>query len=184
MNGVDPNVIATFTSVVDKKNYGVLVNATQNWIAKLNLGTFSAQSFAPIPEGQDISGQILAGAGGDPLVYLPVRGVVDLSPSLINFGSQDITTPNPTQLGITLKNTGTKTLSNAHIAVRGSGFDNFALREDFAQTNNCGIDIPAQSQCTITVTFTPADRGLRSGSIIVSFEGASPQEVPLAGTGT
>ena len=184
VNGADPNVIATFTSVVDKKNYGILVNATQDWIAKLNLGTLSAQSFAPIPEGQDISGQILAGAGGDPLIYLPVKGVVALSPSLINFGNQDITTSNPIQVGITLKNTSTKTLSNPHIAVRGSGFDDFTLMEDFAQTNNCGIDLPAQSQCTITVTFTPADRGLRSGSIIVSFEGASPQDVPLAGTGT
>lgn len=184
VNGPDPNAIATFTSVVDKKSYGVLVNATQNWIAKLNLGTLSAQSFTPIPDGQDISGQILAGAGGDPLIYLPVKGVVDLSPSLINFGSQDINTANPTQVGITLKNPGTTTLSNAHIAIRGSGFDNFTLMEDFTQTNNCGVDIPAQSQCTITVTFTPADRGLRSGAVSISFEGASPQDVPLAGTGT
>lgn len=144
MNGSDPNVIATFTSVFDKKNYGVLVDANQNWVAKVNLGNLSAQSFTPLPAGQDISGQILAGAGGNPVVYLPAAGAVDLSPTLINFGSQSISTANPTQIEITLTNPGTTALLNTHIGIQASGFNNFVLQQDFTQSNNCGTDMPPQ----------------------------------------
>ena len=93
MNGSDTNAIATFTSVFDKKNYGVLVDANQNWIAKLNLGTlagYGAQSFSTLPTGQDISSLVLAGQGGDPVVYLPASGAVELSPTLANLGSQSV----------------------------------------------------------------------------------------------
>jgi len=42
-NGSDPNTIGTFTSVVDKKNYGFLMDATQNYIAKINFATMESE---------------------------------------------------------------------------------------------------------------------------------------------
>ncbi len=44
INGNDPNAITTFTSVFDKKSYGLLVDANQNWIAKLNLNNYASQN--------------------------------------------------------------------------------------------------------------------------------------------
>src|SRR3989449_3271661 len=34
---------------------------------------------------------------------------------------------------------------------------------DFAQTNNCGAAVAVGANCTISVTFTPTNRGSRSG---------------------
>jgi len=57
--------------------------------------------------------------------------------------------------------------------------------KDFAQVNNCGTSIAAGASCFIGVTFTPSAKGSRSASVSVSDNGGgSPQQVPLAGTGT
>lgn len=85
--GSDPNAIGTFTSVVNKKNYGFLINSTENWIAKVNLGTvlsLTGLSIAtPLPAGIGISsGVLFTGIGGAPVVYLstvPQTGVVSVS---------------------------------------------------------------------------------------------------------
>jgi hypothetical protein len=56
---------------------------------------------------------------------------------------------------------------------------------EFAQTNNCGISLPAGGSCQIGVTFTPADPGLQNGTLTINDSGAgSPQIAPLSGTGT
>ncbi len=178
MNGNDPNGIETFTSVVDKKNYGVLVNANQNWIAKVNLGNLSAQSSSPLPGGQDISGQILAGAGGDPVVYLPAMGTVVLSPGVVNFGNEQVGTPSLSAI-ITLTNVvSTNTISISKIAIQGTNAG------DFSQTNDCNVALIPQAKCTITVTFTPTAQGPSSGALNVSIEGAGSQTVALSGSGT
>jgi hypothetical protein len=44
--------------------------------------------------------------------------------------------------------------------------------------------VAAKGSCTITVTFTPSATGARSATVsVVDNAGASPQTVPLAGTG-
>ena len=55
---------------------------------------------------------------------------------------------------------------------------------DFVATSTCGSRLAAGGSCTIDVTFTPGARGDRHASLkIVDDGGASPQNVPLAGTG-
>lgn len=90
--GNDPNAIGTFTSVVDKKNYGFLVNSTQNWIAKINLATVVSEAAltdsppsTPLPKGEKIeAGVLITGLGGAPVVYLSTAaqtGVVSVTSS-------------------------------------------------------------------------------------------------------
>jgi len=59
-----------------------------------------------------------------------------------------------------------------------------AASGDFAESNNCGASLPAGSNCTISVTFTPTTTGTRSGTLSISDNAAgSPQSVALSGTG-
>jgi len=56
---------------------------------------------------------------------------------------------------------------------------------DFAQTNTCGSTLPANSSCTITVTFSPTAVGSRSANVTVTdSDVTSPQKLILTGTGT
>jgi len=78
LTGSDVNAISAYVSIYNRKMYGLLVNADQTWIARLDLGSLiNALSVNP-PDGTDISSMLLAGQGGDPIVYLPTSG--DLLP--------------------------------------------------------------------------------------------------------
>jgi hypothetical protein len=72
-NASDPNSIATFTSVFDNKLYGLLVDANENWIAKINLvtteGLISDPFSQTLPSGVNIGLSALTLT--DPVVYLP-----------------------------------------------------------------------------------------------------------------
>ena len=182
VNGRDSSAIATFTSVVDKKNYGVLVDANQNWIAKINLQNLASdiQTGFSLPAGFDISTSFLTGLAGDPVVFLPTpASVVTLSQASINFGNQPTGTASATSL-ITLINTGTASLFVSQVAIQG------ANSGDFAETDTCsGVNLLIHAQCTINVTFTPSAMGQRSAVLsITDTGGASPQNVPLSGTGS
>jgi hypothetical protein len=55
---------------------------------------------------------------------------------------------------------------------------------DFTETNTCGTSVPANSSCTITVTFTPQAEGNRSATMDISDDDpTSPQSVNLQGLG-
>jgi sugar lactone lactonase YvrE len=102
--------------------------------------------------------------------------VVTLNAKSLDFG--DVTvgqTSAPQQ--VTLQNTGSNDLSISGIVASG----------DFAQTNNCptGSAMMAPSvSCTVTVTFTPTQKGLRKGAVSVTDNAPkSPQKVTLSGTG-
>ena len=58
-----------------------------------------------------------------------------------------------------------------------------ATQGDFAQTNNCPSSIPVGSGCTINVTFKPTAAGVRNGSLVVTDNAGTPQQVSLTGTG-
>lgn len=102
--------------------------------------------------------------------------VVTLTPNSLNFGNVTVGNTSSPQT-VTLQNTGSDDLSISNIAATG----------DFAQTNNCpsGAAMLAPSvSCTITVTFTPTQKGLRNGLINVTDNAPkSPQKVKLQGTG-
>jgi hypothetical protein len=70
-------------------------------------------------------------------------------------------------------------LSIQGIAIGGANFG------DFSETTTCGSIVPANSTCTIDVTFTPSTEGTRKASIRVRDDGGGgTQPVKLTGTGT
>jgi dienelactone hydrolase len=100
--------------------------------------------------------------------------VVKFVPASLNFGRVKVG-QSSTQT-TTLTNTAASTLSITGIMSTGSSA--------FSQTNNCGSSLGAGKACRITVTFKPGGTGLYNGALSVSDNGgASPQQVPLSGTG-
>jgi Phosphoesterase family/Protein of unknown function (DUF1573)/Abnormal spindle-like microcephaly-assoc'd, ASPM-SPD-2-Hydin len=103
-----------------------------------------------------------------------VGTTVTLTPKRIDFGDEKVGQQSPPQVMV-LKNTGATDLT----------FASFAITGDFAQTNDCGSSIPGGASCSISVTFTPTQQGVRIGSLVISDSdlGTSPQTIPLKGTG-
>jgi hypothetical protein len=112
---------------------------------------------------------------------IPLTGVgtvVTLLPSSLDFGNQKVGTTSQPQLA-TLTNYGTQAVSIYDIYIGGK------QAGSFAQTNNCGTSVPAGGSCSISVTFTPAGKGLKTATLKVKDNGGgSPQAVALSGTGT
>ncbi|MBO3751193.1 choice-of-anchor D domain-containing protein [Streptosporangiaceae bacterium NEAU-GS5] len=104
--------------------------------------------------------------------YLPDPGAgITISPPALGFGSVATGATSAPQ-AVTVTNTSTSAASVGSIAASG----------DFAQTNNCGSSIAAGSSCTVTVTFSPAASGSRTGNLTITAAGV-PNTVPLSGTG-
>jgi hypothetical protein len=99
---------------------------------------------------------------------------VALSPASLAFAPQ---VANTTSLAkaVTLTNNTGAPLTFTSIIVTGQ----------FAQTNDCGTAIPANTSCTINVVFDPKTKGTLTGVLSVSDNGPfSPQTVSLSGVGT
>jgi hypothetical protein len=101
-------------------------------------------------------------------------GSVALSPSTLNFPNQIVGTTSAAQT-ITLSNTGS-------IAV---AISSITSSTEFPQTNNCPSSLRTSMGCTISVSFKPAKKGSRSGTLAVTDNAAgSPQTVSPRGMGT
>jgi Abnormal spindle-like microcephaly-assoc'd, ASPM-SPD-2-Hydin/Beta-propeller repeat len=97
-----------------------------------------------------------------------------VNPTSLTFVSQPVGASS-TGAVVTLHNSGTTALTISSISAAG----------DFAQTNNCGASLTGSMDCQITVTFTPAVTGNRTGTLsIADSSSGSPQTVSLSGTGT
>lgn len=98
---------------------------------------------------------------------------VTLSPALVSFGNR-----------VVGKTTPSKTATLTNLSSSPLNISNIALSGDYAQTNNCGSVLAANSSCTFTLTFTPTVTGVRYGSItITDNDAASPQVLNLTGEG-
>jgi uncharacterized repeat protein (TIGR01451 family) len=98
---------------------------------------------------------------------------ISLSPSSLVFSSQLLGSTSPAQT-VTLTNSGSDALTITSITASG----------DFAQTNTCGSSVSVGANCTISVTFTPAGSGLRTGAITISSNApGSPPVITLTGIG-
>ncbi len=113
--------------------------------------------------------------GGTGVVAAPSAA---LAPGSVSFGNQVMGVPSASQ-GVTLTNSGNAALTISGITLTGG------QASDFQQTNTCGSSVAAGGKCTISVTFTPAATGPRSGAVSITDNAAtSPQAVALSGTGT
>jgi len=116
-------------------------------------------------------------ASGTPtdLFALLNTGVVSFSPTTpLNFKKQAVGTTSPPQT-VTLTNTGRAALRIASMKAS----------TEFAVTSTCGATVAAGAKCTISVTFSPTQKGAKQGTIsIVDSASTKPQVIELLGTGT
>jgi hypothetical protein len=103
---------------------------------------------------------------------------VSVSPAKIAFATLlTNTTSAPKQITISNNGFGTLTIANIFIGGANAG--------DFAETNNCPPMLSAGGFCTVSVTFTPIFKNKRLAALGISdSDPASPQTIPLSGTGT
>lgn len=118
--------------------------------------------------------------GGSQSAALSGTGTAaSFSPTGLTFASQTVGTTSTPQT-ITLSNA-----SAAHAIIITNLSITGTNAGDFAQTNTCGASVAPKKSCTISVTFKPTTTGTRSASVSVTDNaGASPQTVPLTGTGS
>jgi hypothetical protein len=109
-----------------------------------------------------------------PLTGVGTPPAVTLSPTSLTFSNQVVFTTSPVQ-PVTLTNSGTGVLKIKHISVT----------SPFSQTNNCPSSLGPGADCTISVKFRPANKGVFHGAVSVADNASgNPQKVPLTGTGT
>jgi hypothetical protein len=136
-------------------------------------------TFTPSATGSDPGTITVADSAASSTQTVALSGTgtapaVSLSTASLAFGNHLVNTTSAAKT-VTLKNTGTASLSITSIVSSG----------DYAQTNTCGTSVAAGGSCTMNVTFTPTTTGLRTGAITISDNTAnSPQTVTLSGTGT
>lgn len=98
---------------------------------------------------------------------------VSLFQSTLTFSDQSVNTVSAPQI-VVLRNVGSGALTISNIAATG----------DFVQTNNCFSGIPAAAGCTVSITFAPASKGSKTGSVAISDNAAgSPHTIALSGKG-
>ena len=103
---------------------------------------------------------------------------VTLAPATLSFGT--VTVGNTSgQKNETLTNNQSTTLTFSNIAIGGNNPADFNI-----VGNTCGSGTPGQSQCIVTVDFTPKAKGARTATLqFADSAGTSPQSVNLTGTG-
>ncbi|HEY1623587.1 MAG TPA: carbohydrate-binding protein [Streptosporangiaceae bacterium] len=95
------------------------------------------------------------------------------SPSSLAFGSQGVGSVSGAQT-VTVSNPNASAVSVSQLAVSGP----------FGQTTTCGVSIPANGSCTVSITFDPVAAGPATGSLTVASNATgSPLTVALSGTG-
>ena len=100
------------------------------------------------------------------------NSAVTLSASALNFGVIAVGSTSSSQ---------TITVTNASASA--IGLTTIGITGDFADTTTCGSSIAAGANCTVSVTFTPAAAGTRTGSLTITLS-TGAQTVSLTGIGS
>jgi len=97
---------------------------------------------------------------------------ITLSPASLTFANQNVGISSSAQM-VTLSNTGNAPLSISKVSIS----------DGFAQSNNCGNSLAAQSNCSFGVTFVPTAPGSANGQLKIEDNASgSPHVVSLTGT--
>jgi len=177
----DVSIIGTGTFALQEQTSGSasLTNVTATGVAQANEGndpSYSCEGTGFALTESNVSGVDPAGCsvGDAPTpVYppYPVTGV-NASPTALTFGPQ-VTGSTSAAQSVTVNNPTSSAASVSSISTSGA----------FAQTNNCGSSIAANSSCTVNVTFSPTATGTSTGSLTINAGGVT-NTVSLSGTGT
>ena len=187
------------TALVGSTHHTVGSNWAQGaaYVFVQNGGTWSQQAELTAPDGawEDFLGNSVAVDGSTAVVAAythpystsgPGPGaayvfesassqpVVTLSPTSLSFGNEVVNGTSAAQT-VTLKNTGTDTLTISNIAASA----NFAI-----SANTCKATLKAGKTCKVSVTFAPTKMGSVTGTLSFTDNAPnSPQTVALSGTG-
>ena len=175
------NAALNITSVAASPQFAVATNncpATVNALANCTITV----TFTPTASGaQSGTLTITDSAAGSPhIVGLSGTGVgspsISVSPASLIFSNQQVGVAS-TQQSIVISNSGSPmTISSIDITAG-----------DFAKTSNCPLSpstLATNSNCSISVIFTPTAVGTRSATITINDNaGAGQQTVPVSGTG-
>ncbi len=103
-----------------------------------------------------------------------------LAPSSLTFGTVSVGTTTASQ-SATLSNSGAVALTISSIVVSGTN------ASDFNSSNTCNGSVAANSNCTISITFTPSASGARTATLTVTDNSGgtagAQQTVSLSGAG-
>jgi len=177
----DVSIIGTGTFALQEQTGGsaTLTNVTATGVAQANEGnppSYSCEGTNFTLTETNVSGVDPAGCsvGDNPTpVYppYPVTGV-NASPTALTFGPQ-VTGSTSAAQSVTVANPTSAAAAVSSITASGP----------FAETNNCGSSIAANSSCTVNVTFSPTATGSSTGSVTINAGGVT-STVSLTGTGT
>ena len=147
---------------------GLAVNASCTYSVVFQPASAGDKSESMVVAGGNVSGTstvALTGTGTQP--------IVSLSTANVNFGDQALFTTSAPH-DVLVNNIGDANLVVSSVSISG----------EFAQTNNCAKVVP-NSNCKISVTFTPIATRTRTGTITITDDATgSPRQVALTGFGT
>lgn len=141
--------------------------------------------FRPIDQGYFEATLKIRTYGAGTIATIPLSGFgtpapeINVSPSAAAFGNQTVGVPSLNPITITVANSGSAPLSLASLSVNG------ANASDFPVQGFPIAPIPAYTQTTFIVGFTPSAEGPRSASLDFStnVSGRPTVSIPLSGTG-
>ena len=117
---------------------------------------------------------LLSGCGGSMNSMGGAAPSISLSTATLTFGDE-VTGTTSQPLIITVKNSGTATLSITTIAAS----------TNFTETNDCAASLATGATCMITVNFSPSATGSLMGEISIADNATgSPHIISLSGMGT
>jgi ASPM-SPD-2-Hydin domain-containing protein/beta-propeller repeat-containing protein len=161
------------------QGFGIAIDASNPPNAYLTGQTFSADMtvVSGLPSGGSLKPP--SDAFVAKLALIPT---VVVTPSPFDFQTQPVGAMSTPQT-FTLTNNTSATVTFTTIAAVGVSP---AANTDFAVASDaCSPSVAAGAQCTVTVTFTPAAAGLRTGTLVFTDSDVnSPQNVSLSGTGS
>jgi len=152
----------------------------------------------------DASGMVLVGGGGAQIVD-SMAAVLSSSSDLTQaygpyyvFGATPITVPSPRPSAIRFSpasltfsqdvgTTSSQTITITNFGGAQLNVFNLSASAGFSEANNCPSILDPGSNCSVSVSFTPADFSTVAGSLTVNDDSGNlgpTQLVPLSGTGT
>lgn len=168
----------TISSVSVSAGFQITTNDCLTTLATNNDCTLQVE-FTPTAAGSVAGSLTVVASDAQGTHVIPLNGtgvtlpVVSLAPGSLSFPAQLISSISAAQV-ITVSNTGNAALQISNINISGP----------FAQTNTCTAAVAINSNCKISVTYTPTASGAQTGTLTLADNAAeSPQSVQLSGTG-
>ena len=139
-------------------------------------------SFTPLATGNRSAALTITDNGSPTTQSVALSGTglnpvpaVTLIPGNLDFGT--VTQGTSTTKNISITNSGTAPLHVATVALSGANVSDFS-----SSSASCNSAIPANSTCTVTVTFAPLAPGVRSTILSLTDDASdSPQTVQVSG---